>query len=249
MSSQRFSLVLFLVYATIFLSLAPNAYAQDSAQEKSVWDQIVDGWNSFWGGVVNTLTTVKDFLFDKLGKAFNATKSIGDLVFSGLKAVGDVISNGLGVVAAAIGNWGDPELYSQVMFAKAMGYSRERVCDYALAMGRTELLSDTRSINEITPTGLVGVIAYFVYAVKSSWGIVSFIIQNIVVVHCVIILAMLTWGLVGAVEKRDADYFIESVQRVIGIFKFYARVIAWFIERLVDFATMVAQWLETIIPF
>lgn len=249
MSSQRFSLVLFLVYATIFLSLAPNAYAQDGAQEKSVWDQIVDGWNSFWSGAVNTLTTVKDFLFDTLGKAFDAAKSIGDLVFSGLKAVVDVISNGLGVVAAAIGQWGDPELYTRIMFARAMGHSGERVCDYAVPLGELQLVNDARSVSEIAPTGVVGAIAFFVYTVKSSWGIVSFIIQNIVVVHCVIILAMLTWGLVGAVEKRDADYFIESVQRVIGIFKFYARAITWFIERLIDFATMVAQWLETIIPF
>lgn len=233
-----------------------NQENQEQAQEqkeKSFWDQVVEGFTNFFKAVIDTLTFVKDFLFDILGRIWNFLVTVAGLLIEGANAVVLVITNTFKTLMSFIGNWGDPELYFQIQMARLLypdaTASAVYVRDVALLINNPELLKDNRAIDEVTPTGVLGMISLFVYAVQKGAPIVQFILQNFILIHVVIIIGILAWGMIGAIEKRDADYFIEACARVYAIFAFYAKIVKWFIEKIIDFGTLVAQWLDTIIPF
>lgn len=246
----------FFLISLLILNVSLSVKCQSnetSTEQKSLWDQLVDGWNNLVKGVADTFTIIKDFLYNSLSKLWDFIQNFAKLLFEAMRSIGEIFTNLFQYIISFIGNWGDPELYikikmSMTMYPEALSNSTY-VKDFAIVLGQNELLEDNRTIDEITPSGVLGLISFFVFTIKSSTPLITWILQNFVLLHVIVIVLLLVWGMIGSVEKKDADYFIENLERVVGIFKFYAKIITWFAERIIDFGTMVAQWLDTIIPF
>jgi len=250
-SKKSRTLIIFLITLLIFNCLAKVVLAEEEQQQKSFWDQIVEGWNNLVKSVSDTFTMIKDFLYDQLGKLWNFTQSVSRLLMEGAKATAETITKTFDLLVQFIGKWGEPELYFRIQTARLMypDMNFTYVKDVAIILGDYDLMKDERVIDEIAPTGLLGFISFSVYALRGSSSIVQFILQNFVLIHLIIIISLLVWGFLGAIEKHDADYFIENCQRIVAIFSFYVKIIGWFIEKLIAFGHLVAQWLDTIIPF
>jgi hypothetical protein len=207
---------------------------------KSFWDQ-------FTGALWGTLTGFWNFI----NSLWKGLTNAGNLILTGLYHVARLLGDTWNMIIGFFGNWGDPSTY-QAITLKALS---DPIAQQALAkpdtytVGAVLANGDKRTISQITPSGFLGTLSYLIFAAQGSWPIIEWIFKNIILVHAVIVVCLLVYGLYASVQKRDIEPIVQSFHWIYGIFATYVKIITWIIGRAIDLAQAIAQWLDTIIPF